>query len=131
MVQDLVPGPGEDLKVYVVGTRVWAVHKPFAPGSFSAAGRPAPVAPEVEAIALRAGAACGLGVFGIDVIESPDGPVVVDLNAFPGYKGCQGVADPMAAYIADYAENRRELPLPPLGPVPDAAPLTAVLPPAV
>ena len=131
MVQDLVPGPGEDLKVYVVGTRVWAVHKPFAPGSFSAAGRPAPVTPQVEAIALRAGAACGLGVFGIDVIESPDGPVVVDLNAFPGYKGCQGVADPMAAYIADYAENRRELPLPPLGPVPDAAPLTAVLPPAV
>jgi ribosomal protein S6--L-glutamate ligase len=131
MVQDLVAGPGEDLKVYVVGQRVWAVHKRFAAASFSLPGSPAPVPREVEAIALRAGTACGLGLFGLDVIESPDGPVVVDLNAFPGYKGCEGVAGPMAAYIADYARNGRELPLPPLEPVPDAASLTAVLPPAV
>jgi ribosomal protein S6--L-glutamate ligase len=130
MAQDLVAGPGEDLKVYVVGERVWAVRKPFAPGSFALPGRPVPVIPEVETIALRARAASGLGLFGIVVIESPDGPVVVDLNAFPGYKGCEGVAA-MADYIADYAENRRELPLPPLEPVPDAARLTAALPPAV
>jgi ribosomal protein S6--L-glutamate ligase len=131
MVQDLVAGTGEDLKVYVVGERVWAVRKSFAPGSFSLPGRPVPVTPEVEMIALRAGTASGLGLFGIDVIESPDGPAVVDLNAFPGYKGCEGVAGPMSDYIADYAENRRELSLPPLEPVPDATPLIAALPQAV
>jgi ribosomal protein S6--L-glutamate ligase len=131
MVQDLVAGPGEDLKVYVVGERVWAVRKPFAPGSFSLPGRPVPVSSEVEAIAQRAGSASGLGLFGIDVIEGPEGPVVVDLNAYPGYKGCEGVAGPMADYIADYAEHRRELPLPPLEAVPDAAPLADALPPAV
>ena len=131
MVQDLVAGPGVDLKVYVVGELVWAVRKPFAATSFSLPGRPVPVGSEIEAIAQRAGTASGLGLFGIDVIESPDGPVVVDLNAFPGYKGCEGVAGPMADYIADYAENRRELALPPLEAVPDAAPLATALPPAV
>jgi ribosomal protein S6--L-glutamate ligase len=126
VVQDFVAGPGEDLKVYVVGERVWAVRK-----SFSIPGRPVPVTPEVEEIALRAGAACGLGLFGLDVIESPDGPVVVDLNYFPGYKGCADVAGPMAAFIADCAEARRELRLPPMQPLPDAVPLGAALPPAV
>lgn len=131
VVQDLVPGPGQDLKVYVVGTRVWTARKPFSPASFSVPGRPVPVTAEVESIALRAGAASGLGLFGLDLIEGPDGPVVVDLNYFPGYKGCEGVAEPMADYIADYAEGRLHLPLPPVGPLVDAAPLAAALPPAV
>jgi ribosomal protein S6--L-glutamate ligase len=125
MAQDLVDGPGEDLKVYVVGERVWAVRKPFSATSFSVPGRPVPVTPEVEEIALRAGAVSGLGLYGIDIIESPDGPVVVDLNAFPGYKGTEGVAGPMADYIAAYAAGRRELVLPPLRSVPDAATLAA------
>jgi ribosomal protein S6--L-glutamate ligase len=131
VVQDFVAGPGEDLKVYVVGDRVWAVRKPFSASSFSVPGRPVPVTAEVESIALRAGAACGLGLFGLDVIENPDGPVVVDLNYFPGYKGCEGVAEPMTAYIAGYAEDRGELPFPPLQPVADAAPLASALPPVI
>ena len=48
IVQDLIEGPGEDLKVYVVGERVWAVRKPFSPTSFSVPGRPVPVTREVE-----------------------------------------------------------------------------------
>jgi ribosomal protein S6--L-glutamate ligase len=112
IVQDLIEGPGEDLKVYVVGDRVWAVRKPFSPTSFSVPGRPVPVTREVEDIALRAAAATGLGLFGLDIIEGADGPVVVDTNYFPGYKGCVGVAGPMAAYIHDYATGAVDLVLP-------------------
>lgn len=114
IVQDLVDGPGEDLKVYVVGERVWAVRKPFSPSSFSVPGRPVPVTREVEEIALRAAAATGLGLFGLDIIEGPDGPVVVDTNYFPGYKGCVGVAGPMTAYIHAYATGAVDLVLPPM-----------------
>ena len=116
VVQDLVEGPGEDLKVYVVGDRVWAVRKPFSPDSFTRPGRAVPVTPEVEEIALRAGAATGLGLFGLDIIEGPDGPVVVDLNYFPGYKGCVGVAEPMTAFIHRYADGGSDLALPALRP---------------
>jgi ribosomal protein S6--L-glutamate ligase len=113
LVQQLVDGPGEDLKVYVVGHQVWAVRKPFDPLSFTRPGHAVPVSREVEDIALRAGAAMGLGMYGLDVIESRDGPVVVDLNYFPGYKGCCGVAAPMAAYIDAYARGLVDLHLPP------------------
>lgn len=127
VVQDLVPGPGEDLKVYVVGQRVWAVRKAFSSTSFTRPGRPVPVTSEVEGIALRAGAATGLGIFGLDLIEGPEGPVVVDLNYFPGYKGCDHVAAPMTRYVDAYARGAFELRLPAMPPALRPAPVTDVL----
>jgi ribosomal protein S6--L-glutamate ligase len=118
IVQDQVLGPGEDLKVYVVGQRVWAVRKPFSSTSFAVPGRPVPVTREIEKIALSAATASGLGLFGLDLIEGPEGPVVVDLNYFPGYKGCVDVAGPMTEYIHQYATGELELTLPPLPAVP-------------
>lgn len=107
VVQSLVDGRGEDLKVYVVGHRVWAVRKSFDPTSFTRPGRPVRVEREVVEIAARTARATGLSLFGIDVIESATGPVVVDLNYFPGYKGCVGVAEPMARHIHQYASDVR------------------------
>jgi ribosomal protein S6--L-glutamate ligase len=112
IVQEFIPGPGEDLKVYVVGEQVFAVSKPFSESSFSVPGRPVPVEPEVRDAALRTGAALGLGLFGLDVIESPDGPVVVDVNYFPGYKGVPDAAPMIADYIDDYAQGEVSLPAP-------------------
>jgi ribosomal protein S6--L-glutamate ligase len=100
VAQRFVPGPGEDLKVYVAGEHVWAVRKPFDPMSFTRSGRPVPVSDEVARIAQRVRTGFGLDLFGIDVIESPDGPMVVDVNYFPGYKGCPDPAPAIAAAIA-------------------------------
>lgn len=97
VVQRHVPGPGADLKVYVAGDVVHAVRKPFAPDSFSRPGVPVPVTAQVHRLAQRVRRAFGLELFGVDVIEGPEGPVVVDVNYFPGYKGChdpaRGIAD--------------------------------------
>ena len=104
VVQEHVPGPGEDLKVYVVGEQVFAVRKPFSEtASRSRAARAGE--PEVRDIALRCGAALGLGLYGLDVIERPTGPVVVDVNYFPGYKGVPGAAALIADYIDAYAQG--------------------------
>jgi ribosomal protein S6--L-glutamate ligase len=99
VVQRYVPGPGEDLKVYVAGDHVWAVRKPFSEDSFSRPGVPVPVAPQVHDLAQRVRVAFGLELFGVDVIESPDGPVVVDVNYFPGYKGCGDVGEQVAEIV--------------------------------
>lgn len=116
VVQRHVAGPGQDLKVYVVGEQVWAVRKSFDATSFTRPGVAVPVTREVLALAQRVAEASGLALFGIDVIESPDGPVVVDLNYFPGYKGCAGVAAPMARYLHGVAVgDRMPPPLPMLG----------------
>ena len=110
IVQEYIPGPGEDLKVYVVGEQVFAVSKPFSETSFAVPGRPVPVEPEVRDAALRTGAALGLGLFGLDIIESPDGPFVVDVNYFPGYKGVEDAGAMIADYIDLYAQGAVTLP---------------------
>jgi glutathione synthase/RimK-type ligase-like ATP-grasp enzyme/MFS family permease len=111
LVQEHIEGTGEDLKVYVVGEQVFAVRKQFSEGSFSVAGEPAAVSPEVRDIAQRCGQALGLGLYGLDVIESADGPVVVDVNYYPGYKGVPEIAPVIADYIGSYARGRRTLEL--------------------
>ncbi|MBX3277797.1 MAG: ATP-grasp domain-containing protein [Acidobacteria bacterium] len=106
IVQELIPGHGEDLKIYVVGDQVHGVQKPFSETSFSVPGRPVPISDEVRDLARRVGRICGLGLYGLDVIESPRGPFVVDVNYFPGYKGVPGAAEMIADYIDDYAQGR-------------------------
>jgi ribosomal protein S6--L-glutamate ligase len=113
MAQDYVDGAHEDVKVYVVGDDVFAVRKPFSETSFTVPGRPCAVDSELRDIALRCGRALALGLYGLDVIEGPEGPVVVDLNYFPGYKGVPGVAPLIADYIERYAAGEETLELPP------------------
>ncbi|MGQ0467077.1 MAG: ATP-grasp domain-containing protein [Sporichthyaceae bacterium] len=96
VVQRWVSGPGQDLKVYVAGDQVYAVRKPFSADSFTRPGVSVPVSREVHDLAQRVRFAFGLELFGVDVIESPDGPVVVDVNYFPGYKGCGDVGEEVA-----------------------------------
>jgi ribosomal protein S6--L-glutamate ligase len=106
IIQEFIEGTGEDLKVYIVGEQVFAVKKPFSETSFSVPGVPVPVSEEVRQLTLRTGKACGLGLYGLDIIESPRGPFVVDVNYFPGYKGVPNVAPLIADYIDDYAQGR-------------------------
>jgi ribosomal protein S6--L-glutamate ligase len=112
IVQEHVPGPGEDLKVYVVGDEVFAVRKPFSATSFTRPGRPCAVDGGLAEIARRCGRALGLGLYGLDVIDSADGPVVVDVNYFPGYKGVPGAAGRIADYVAAYARGEVRPPAP-------------------
>jgi ribosomal protein S6--L-glutamate ligase len=109
LIQEHVEGHGEDLKVYVAGEEVLAVRKPFSATSFTRPGRPCKVSAEVREIALRCGRAMGLGLYGLDLIEGPHGPVVVDLNYFPGYKGLPQAARLIADYIEDYVRAGRNL----------------------
>jgi ribosomal protein S6--L-glutamate ligase len=110
LVQEFLPGPGVDLRCYVVGDRVFATRKPFSSTSFSVPGQEVAVSGEVRSIALRCGDAFGLGLYGLDLIETPDGPRVVDVNYFPGYKGIPDAPHAVASYVAAYAEGRAALP---------------------
>jgi ribosomal protein S6--L-glutamate ligase len=99
LVQDYVEGGPDDLKLYVIGGEVFGVRKQFSRNSFSTPGRPCDVPAEVRDVALRCGRAFGLCLYGLDVIESPDGPVVVDVNYFPGYRGIAGADELVAEYL--------------------------------
>jgi ribosomal protein S6--L-glutamate ligase len=117
LVQEYIPNSGADLKIYVIGGEVFGVRKPFSETSFTGTGVPCAVSLAVRDIALRCGRAFGLGMYGLDLVEGPDGPVVVDLNFSPGFRGVPDAASYIARYIEDYACGRRTLPieLEPLG----------------
>jgi ribosomal protein S6--L-glutamate ligase len=87
LAQEYLETEGWDLKLYGIGSQVWAVRKP-SPVRFPEPG-PAALMPtegaemvEVDAelrdIALTCGRACGLELWGVDVIE---------VNDFPTYSG--------------------------------------------
>lgn len=48
-------------------------------------------------MALRAGEVFGLDVYGVDLLDGPGEPVVVDVNAFPGIRGQAGAPEALAA----------------------------------
>jgi ribosomal protein S6--L-glutamate ligase len=114
LVQEYVEGDGEDVKLYVVGDEVFAVRKEFSETSFTVPGRPVPVRDELRDVALSAGRVLGLGLYGLDVLETPAGPMVVDVNYFPGYKGVPDAAPLIADYVENYALGRTTLELPEL-----------------
>jgi ribosomal protein S6--L-glutamate ligase len=103
LIQEYIQGSGEDLRLYAAGTEVFATRKPFSDKSFSVPGRAVSVTREMRDLARACGAAFGLGLFGVDIIETPKGPFVVDINYFPGYKGVPGAAEVVANYIDVYA----------------------------
>jgi ribosomal protein S6--L-glutamate ligase len=89
-----------------VGHPVFAGRNPFSPTSITRPGRACEVDGELEEIARSCGRALGLGLYGLDLVEGPEGPVVVDVNTFPGYKGVPDVAPLIADYIEGFALGR-------------------------
>ena len=105
LAQEYVDSGAVDLKLYAVGDRVWGVRRP---SPLALPGRAVPsgvervdVGPELEQVARTVAGAFSLELFGVDVLETPRGPRVVDVNEFPNYTGIDeapaAVADLVAA----------------------------------
>ncbi|MGR7001931.1 hypothetical protein ACU686_34410 [Yinghuangia aomiensis] len=42
-----------------------------------------------------------MSVYGVDLLAAPVGPVVVDVNAFPGFQGVTGAPEALAELAAE------------------------------
>jgi ribosomal protein S6--L-glutamate ligase len=100
--QEFVPHSTADVKLFGIGSRVFAIRRRFPArsiadklGSFFTPTR------EMVALAARCREAFSLELYGIDLIEGPDGPVVVDVNSTPGYKGVHRAPALIAELISD------------------------------
>ena len=113
LAQEYLETDGYDLKLYGIGSKVWAVRKP-SPVSFSQPG-PAEVTPVVDAelvdidrqladIALTCGRACQLELWGVDVAMTPDGPIVIEVNDFPTYSAVPGAGAAIAEHVLTLVE---------------------------
>lgn len=101
LVQELISPVEEELKLYVIGERVFGIRK----HNDSDEREPINVDSSMEDIALRCGTALGLEIYGVDVLNNADGPFVVDVNYFPSFKGVPDAASPLTEYIREFAKR--------------------------
>jgi hypothetical protein len=96
--------PGKAIKFYALARG--AFFRWYDPADGSPTPVPAVDEPALRALALRAGAALGVEIFGGDIVLSNQGgPVLIDLNDWPSFATCRGeAAHAIAAHaIAAYA----------------------------
>nr|WP_051653876.1 hypothetical protein [Kitasatospora cheerisanensis] len=107
LTQHPVAGDGWDRKLWVVDGRVFAEQRRSELHPGGPARRPWTPGPEEHALALAAGPAFGLDVYGIDLLPGPDGPIAVDVNAFPGIRHQAGAPEALAALAVRTAQAGR------------------------
>nr|BFD91192.1 hypothetical protein KitaXyl93_25520 [Kitasatospora sp. Xyl93] len=100
VTQPFVPGTGWDQKLWVVDGQVFAARRQseLATGT-GKSGRAEDWEPSAgrAALALRVGEVFGLDVYGVDLLDGPAEPVIVDVNAFPGVRGRPGAPEALVA----------------------------------
>jgi ribosomal protein S6--L-glutamate ligase len=117
LAQRFIPNDGRDLKLYCIGDEVWAVRKPspFDPAADGGAKRAAakveriPLTKELEALGRSLGRLFGLELYGVDCIESPEGPSVIEVNEFPNYTGVPDADRRLAEYVSGALKKRGNL----------------------
>lgn len=104
---------GADIRAFVVGGKVAAaMRRRGAPGDFRSnlhRGGSAEViklTPSERSTAVRAAKSMGLNVAGVDLVQSEEGPMVLEVNSSPGLEGIEGVSGvDIADLIVEYIED--------------------------
>jgi len=117
--QFIAEGAGKDYRAFVVGDQVVAAMMRTAPaGEFrsnihrGARGKFFQLPKDYERAAIRAAKVLGLGVAGVDIMESHSGPLILEVNSSPGFEGIEkvtglNVAGMIISYIAKQARKKR------------------------
>jgi len=108
-LQEFVPHGVSDVRAFVVGDRVIASMQRVAgtwKTNVSLGAKPVPLqlSGELEDLAVRTAKVIGCKVAGVDILEGSSGPLIVELNSQPGWRGLQSVtkvniADEIVQYV--------------------------------
>jgi len=108
-LQEFVAHGHSDIRAFVVDDRVVAAMRRVAEDwktNYSRGARPSPttLSKEFEDLATKAARAVGCKVAGVDILEGPTGPKIVDVNSQPGWKGLQmvtkvNIADEIVSFM--------------------------------
>lgn len=55
--------------------------------------------PHLSSLARLAGKALGIEIYGVDILDGPSGPVIIDVNAFPGFRDVPDAARLIADHL--------------------------------
>jgi ribosomal protein S6--L-glutamate ligase len=106
---------GSDIRAFIVGGKVVAaMRRTGAPGDFRSnlhrggSAEAIKLSARERATAVRAAKTMGLNIAGVDMLQSTEGPMVLEVNSSPGLEGIEGasgvdIADLIIEYIEDNA----------------------------
>ena len=102
---------GFDIKVYVTGKEVYAAVAKTSPLHQNIEEHFVPLTPQIRKLALQVGTLFGLDIYGIDVVETPHGPAILDINDFPSFARVPRAVSRITEYVlhaAKRAEREQE-----------------------
>lgn len=111
VLQEFAAGDGWDIKLWVIDRQIFAARRrtpldPDAPKEdypISAEELPE----EWARITLEIGRAFNLRLYGVDLLISERGPIIVDVNSFPGFRGVPGADSALAALVERLLAERQ------------------------
>jgi len=109
---------GRDIRAFVIGDRVVAAMRRSAKGdefrSNVHRGGTTEVVEldeEYQRVAVQSAQIMGLKVAGVDMLESDDGPMVMEVNSSPGLEGIEAASElDIAGAVVDYIANQVAFP---------------------
>ncbi len=117
-MQEYVPHPGRDARLFVVGDRLAGAMERLAPEgewrtNVGRGARVRPFRPDdlLARIAVQAARALGLDWAGVDLLSGPSGPTVLEVNGNPSWVGIldatgEDMAEPIAEHVLARARRR-------------------------
>jgi ribosomal protein S6--L-glutamate ligase len=108
LAQRYAENSGFDIKVYVTGDEVYAAVAKTSPLHGEVKDRFVPLTPQVRKLALQVGKLFGLDIYGLDVVETPEGPAILDINDFPSFGRVPRAVMRISEYVL-HAAKRAEM----------------------
>lgn len=112
LAQRYAENAGFDIKVYVTGSEVYAAIAKQSILHGDVSEHFVPLTPQVRKLALQVGKLFGLDIYGLDVVDTPHGPAILDINDFPSFGRVPRAVVRVSEYVlhaAKRAEMRRDL----------------------
>ncbi|HEY1352016.1 MAG TPA: hypothetical protein VGF67_20535 [Ktedonobacteraceae bacterium] len=103
VLQEWLPGDGWDIKLWVIDQRVFAARR-RTPLDGAASKQNLPIAEHElpiawRELALAIGRAFKMPLYGVDILPGASGPRIVDINAFPGFRGVSGASQALVDLV--------------------------------
>ena len=111
ILQEFAQGDGWDIKLWVVDQQIFAARR-RTPLEAKAPEEDCPVPTEKlpsdwVSITLEIGRVFNLRLYGVDLLMTEQGPIIVDINSFPGFRGVAGADSALISLIERLVEGRQ------------------------
>lgn len=110
ILQEFVANDGWDSKLWVIDQQIFAVRR-RTPLVRNVSKKDSPLTVEKlpadwVQIIREIGRVFNMQLYGVDLLQTEQGPIIIDVNSFPGFRGVQGADSAIVAFIEQLARER-------------------------